>query len=423
MKRLAIVGGGAAGSFCAARLAHIGGLAITVVESGSSPMKKLLKTGGGRCNFTNFSIDALPPKNFYPRGASKLRKALKNFGAKETAEYFRELGVEWREENNSRVFPASGRAESIVNAIRRAAQNAEFKVGALAGELRKGDDGLFALTAICEGKKVEFEADFVLIACGGIWAKSLKHSLLEMGHSFLPPAPSLFSMDFQAGEKWKLLAGISLDDVALSMRVPSDAEQPGSKEQCAASRGAFLFTHTGASGPAVLDLSARAARMLQESGYRAEISANFLPSYSAEKLMAGISLARQKDAKCKIKNAPAFPIASKIWEVLILDAAGVNPDETWANVSRQSALKLVECVSNFKLLCTSRNSSKAEFVTCGGLNTDEVDFSSMESKIVSNLFFAGECLDIDAISGGFNLQAAWTTAKICADTISGRMLS
>lgn len=461
MKRLAIIGGGAAGMFCAAMLENARGLRIDVLERSGAPLQKVLASGGGRCNFTNLKIDFEPPKNFYPRGASKLRKPLRHFGAAQCAKWFREAGVEWREEDGGRVFPKSGRSSCVASAILRAAKGARIftKTAAVAVSRRGGE---YEVLARSEGRETRLKADFVLVACGGIWTKELKRSLEALGHSFAPPAPSLFAMRMAGADKpgWEKLAGISAEDAALKIAAaPAGAESararqfprrgkmeadiesgkaetdtgdagaepaPTKRGQNPSnaqyrSRGALLFTHFGISGPAALELSSRAARLLQDSEYRAEITADFLPSQTREQTAQSISKARTNFARSKLKNANPFPIPARLWEGLILPDAGIDSEKTWANLSKSEGNSLAEQMRETKFECVGRAPNKGEFVTCGGLNCDEADFSKMESKICPNLFFAGECLDIDAITGGFNLQAAWTTAKICADAIAARI--
>lgn len=452
MKRLAIIGGGAAGMFCAAMLGKARGLRIDVLERSGAPLQKVLASGGGRCNFTNLKIDFEPPKNFYPRGASKLRKPLRHFGAAQCARWFCGEGVEWREEDGGRVFPKSGKSSCVARAILRAAKSARiFTKTAAFSVSRCGEE--YEVRALSEGRETRLRADFVLAACGGIWTEELKNSIEALGHSFVPPAPSLFAMRLAEADnpRWKRLSGVSAEDAALKIAaVPAGAEAartrhspqrgeterdignadaepapakcgqtPLSAQYC--SRGALLFTHFGASGPAVLELSSRAARLLQDSGYRAEITADFLPSQNREQTAQSLKNARKDFARSKIKNANPFPIPARLWEGLILPNAGIDPEKRWTNLSKSEEKSLAGQMRETKFECAGRAPNKGEFVTCGGLSCDEADFSKMESKICPNLFFAGECLDIDAITGGFNLQAAWTTAKICADTIAARI--
>lgn len=437
MKTLAIIGGGAAGMFCASLLADKN-LSVKIFEESCEPLKKVALTGGGRCNFTNIKIDSSDPRLFYPRGAARLRKAFKRFGAKNAAEYFEHLGVPTKEEDKGRMFPASGDSADIIRALLKAAKNAEFIGNATVECVEKKDDG-FQISAKFFGEEKKFFSDFVLICTGGAWNKNLKNSVEKIGHSFLAPVPSLFAMQFADASKpaWQKLSGVSLKDVELSisqkdledakanvLQTSSNADSQTEMQKSAkkknqdfSARGDFLFTHFGASGPAVLELSSRSARALANCGYKVKIVANFFPNANEETLRTALNVCRSDFAKSKIKNAHPFDFSQNVWESLILLNAKIDAEKTWANFSKADEKNLLNTILKFEFNCVGRAAHKGEFVTCGGVCTDEVDFSTMQSKFAKNLFFAGECLDIDAITGGFNLQAAWTCAKICAETI------
>lgn len=411
MKRLAVIGAGAGGMFCAAQLGKIAGLEISVYETSDSPLKKVLLSGGGRCNFTNTATDTENPKDFYPRGARYLRKPFKRFACTQTREFFASLGVRSKVEDCGRVFPTSDDSRTIANALAKAAKGAKFRFSTRAKTLEKTEVGTWRI-GIESGGKTEFaEADFVLIATGGIWDESLAKSVEKLGGKFVPPVPSLFSLKAQNAENSiAKLAGISAPDAKLSATACGETF---------VSRGAVLFTHFGLGGPAVLALSAFGARAFAQCGYKFDIAADWICAVSDEEFFARINRAREESPKKLARNTPLFGVAKALWEHACgrIGAA----EKLWANFSKADAAALCQALKSDKIRVSGKSAHKGEFATCGGLDCECVDFKTCSLKGEDSLFFSGECLDIDAITGGFNLQAAWTTAKICADAIAEKM--
>ncbi len=412
MTRLAIIGGGAAGMFCAANVS--GKVETVVFESAKNPLGKVKVSGGGRCNFTNEFIDSKNIGEFYPRGAGSLKKPMKRFGAKDTRTFFRSLGVESKTEDSGRVFPACDDSQAIIAALeKKSLQNgAKIELSARITGLSKNADGTFSLF---EKGAPRGPFDAVVLAVGGNICDGLKKSLENLGISANPPAPSLFSVktDTASEQAWRGMAGVSIPDAKLDAEFSIGRSKPAS----VSARGALLFTHFGIGGPAVLKFSSFGAREFQREGYNFAFSANFAPAYGGAERNEAFLIARRNFPKKKVSNLPLFGLPQRFW-TYAANRAGINPDTTFSNLPKSRENALAENIFSMRLNCVGKSAHKAEFVTCGGICREEIDFRSMMSKKTENLFFAGECIDIDAVTGGFNLQAAWTTAKICAESIN-----
>ncbi len=412
MTRLAIIGGGAAGMFCAANVS--GKVETVVFESAKNPLGKVKVSGGGRCNFTNEFIDSKNIGEFYPRGAGSLKKPMKRFGAKDTRTFFRSLGVESKTEDSGRVFPACDDSQAIIAALeKKSLQNgAKIELSARITGLSKNADGTFSLF---EKGAPRGPFDAVVLAVGGNICDGLKKSLENLGISANPPAPSLFSVktDTASEQAWRGMAGVSIPDAKLDAEFSIGRSKPAS----VSARGALLFTHFGIGGPAALKFSSFGAREFQREGYNFAFSANFAPAYGGAERNEAFLIARRNFPKKKVSNLPLFGLPQRFW-TYAANRAGINPDTTFSNLPKSRENALAENIFSMRLNCVGKSAHKAEFVTCGGICREEIDFRSMMSKKTENLFFAGECIDIDAVTGGFNLQAAWTTAKICAESIN-----
>ena len=395
--KIAVVGAGAAGVFCAANLSEK--FEVEIFEAQNKPLKKLLLTGGGRCNFTNENIDSQDPKNFYPRGANNLKKSFRNLSCADVRTLFAEWGVPSKIEDEGRAFPASDDARTIVSMLLKRAARAKISAFAPVERVEKTDGG-FRITT----PRGNAEFDAVVFACGGKWSGSLKKSLEQMGHKFVPEIPSLFALrcDLANDADWK--SGITLD-AEISLGKTSAA-------------GALLTTHFGLTGPAALKFSAFAARELAECGYNADVKISFVRS--PESLSRFFAHARSTEQKKLLKNfrPPEIPIA--FWEY-VLGKTGANAQCNYANLSKADEKKISDFLCAARVQILGRASEQGEFVTCGGLSRTDFDFSSMQSRRAENLFALGECLDVDAITGGYNLHAAWATAKTCADFLNKKI--
>lgn len=412
MQRIAVIGAG--GMFFAADFSH-GDAEVVVLEASQTPMQKVLLSGGGRCNFTNLNIDAQKPENFYPRGARFLRMPLRRFDAQNAVEFFESLGVESKVEDEGRVFPQSDKSRDVADALMgRAEKNgAKIILGAKVFKISK-DAGAFSLAYTQGGKEKYLAADFVVFASGGRWDKSLQSSLEGLGVKFISPVPSLFS--FSTDTNFAPLSGLSVE-AKLTAFFDADDE----KKKIAA-QGSLLFTHFGLGGPAALKLSSFAARDFFVSDYKATVEINLIPNFDIPKAREKFQAARVEFAKKMVKNTPMFNLPPRLWE-WVLHESQTRSDAIWANLPKAESDKILQSLSAQKTNITGKSPHKGEFVTCGGVDCAQMDSANMALKADNRMFFLGECLDIDGITGGFNLQAAWTTAKTCSNSIKNTLTS
>ncbi len=427
-KRLLVIGGGAAGFFCAVNAARMNpALEVIIVEKSSKLLSKVRISGGGRCNVTHscFSIAEMIKK--YPRGESFLKKAFHHFFTTDTIAWFKERGVELKTEDDGRMFPVSNSSETIVDCLMKEANkygveilmNREV-VEIVNCESSIVNDGikLSAFSEDVQSRKKwaiifsdssKLIADYVCIASGGFPKSAQFDWLKKLGHTIAEPAPSLFTFNLASNQPVSsitALMGLSVKDAAVKII--------GSK---LSSNGPLLITHWGFSGPGILKLSAYAARELAKANWHFNILVNWLPQYNEQSLKDKLQQLRFSIASQKIVNRNPFELPQRLWEYL-LQQSGINENLRWADLPAKEQNKLIKncCAQEFKV--KGKTTFKEEFVTAGGINLNEVDHNTMESKIAPNLFFAGEVLDIDGITGGFNFQNAWTTGWIAARAIA-----
>jgi predicted Rossmann fold flavoprotein len=405
-ERIVIVGGGAAGFFAALACAESRPDAeIFILEKTSQFLSKVKISGGGRCNVTHADFDAREFSRRFPRGERALISAFGKFQAGDTVAWFESRGVKLKIESDGRMFPTTDSSQTIVDCLLNAAQKAGVKLKTNCGveSAAKKSGGGFEL-ALSNGEKLP--CDKLLLAIGGCRTPALGQLAMSLGHTLEPPVPSLFTFHIEI--PWlRKLAGVSVETV--------EASVPGTKLR---ERGALLLTHWGLSGPAILRLSAWGARELHAKNYRFKLQINWLPQLSEEKLAAAFQARRKSQPAKLIVNFPIAPLPVRLWEQLVL-ASGIARDTRWSALSKASQHNLIRQLLRSEFSVTGKSLNKEEFVTCGGVRLDEVNFKTMESKICPGLFFAGEVLDIDGITGGFNFQAAWTTGWIAGRALAG----
>ena len=404
-KRLVVVGGGAAGFFCAVNAARLyPSLEVMILEKSNHLLSKVRVSGGGRCNVTHacFSIAEMIKK--YPRGASFLKKAFHHFFTSDTIAWFKERGVEIKTESDGRMFPVSNTSQTIIDCLMQEANqygvtilmNREVK------EIEKKDNGFNLLFS----NHSVIETDFLCIASGG-YPKSLQFEwLTKIGHTVESPVPSLFTFNMP-GNPITALMGIAVEKVQVKIGGSKLVED-----------GPMLITHWGMSGPAILKLSAWGARELAAKNWQFGMIINWLPIYTEQTLKEKFQQVRFDIAAQKISNRNPFSLPQRLWDYL-LQQSGVNENIRWADLPAKEQNKLIKNICAQEFSVNGKTTFKEEFVTSGGISLDEVDHASMQSKIVPNLFFAGEVLNIDGVTGGFNFQNAWTTAWIAAQAIGG----
>lgn len=408
--RIAIVGGGPAGYFAA--LAAAAGnpeAEITIFEATRYPLDKVRISGGGRCNVTHhcFEVDELL-KN-YPRGSKELRGPLSRFQPRETVAWFAEHGVKLKTEEDGRMFPVTDRSSTIVDCLETACARAEVKIR-LAARIKSikaiSVDSAHSEFDLELKDEVNKRFDRVLLATGG---NPQGHKLAaSLGHTIILCVPSLFTFNV-TDTRLRGLAGIGLPDAELRLQV--------GKKRKLEQRGALLITHWGLSGPVVLKLSAWGARYLHEDKYQAKLTVNLLPDLKSEQVYEVLTAFKEEHGRKLVANGGVFPIPKRYWS-RITEQLGISESDTWANVTKKILTSLVAELTKAEFSVTGKGVFKEEFVTCGGVSLKEVDFSTMQSRFCPGLYFAGEILDIDGITGGFNFQSAWTTGWIAGSSIA-----
>lgn len=408
-KKLIVIGGGAAGFFCAINAAaQNANLQVTIIEKSNKLLSKVRVSGGGRCNVTHscFSIAEMVKK--YPRGENFLKKAFHHFFTTDTIDWFQNRNVILKTEPDGRMFPESNSSETIIDCLILEANKyhveilMQHEIVKLEKITTEKDESLFQLY----GKDDSIlTADFVCIACGG-YPKSEQYKWIsELGHSFEKPVPSLFTFNVP-GNLITGLMGISLENAQVKIN-----------EIKASQNGPLLITHWGFSGPVVLKLSAFAAKLLAGLQYRFSISINWLPVYNESSLLDQFRVLRNELASKKIINKNPFHLPNRLWQYH-LNVCSINEETRWSDLPAKQQNLLVKQLCGEQFSVAGKTTFKEEFVTAGGIRLSEIDPNSMSSKIISNLFFAGEILDVDGITGGFNFQHAWTSGWIAADAIT-----
>jgi len=398
-----IVGGGPAGYFAAIACASATpGNEVVILERSRETLAKLALSGGGRCNLTNTATEPQGLTRCYPRGGRELAGALARFGVADTMAWFEAHGVPLKVEADGRVFPASDKAGDVVGCLRREAKALRVPVRLeteVTGAQWDRERQRFVVQA---AGGLELECDRLVIATGG----GAGEVALRFGHQVTEPVPALFGLRC-ADPRVEGLAGTAVEEA--EVRIEGER---------ACQRGAVLITHEGLSGPAVLQLSSRAARALHAAGYRVGLLVNWAPAAAEAIMRRELAAMREKAPRTLVSGHGCFGIPQRLWRSLAL-AAGCRDGQTWAHLSSSQIHALVEQVHRTRLAITGRSLNKEEFVTCGGVALTEVDMRTMQSRLCPGLYFAGEVLDIDGLTGGFNLQAAWTTGWLAGRSATG----
>jgi predicted Rossmann fold flavoprotein len=405
-QHIIVIGGGPAGVFAAITCAEAAPAArVTVLEKGPEFLAKVRISGGGRCNVTHACFEPRELAERYPRGGRTLIGPFKRFQPRDMIAWFESHGVELKTENDGRMFPVTDDSRTIVDCLLRAAKTAGVKLLARRGVERvtRRTEGGFDLTL--DGGDM-LSCDCLLLAAGGCRTAEEGSLVVKLGHTLEPPVPSLFT--FHVETPWlRALAGVSVESAEVSVPVAALRE-----------RGALLVTHWGLSGPAILRLSAWGARALHGLDYRFPLHVNWLPHLGAEAVAAALQSRRGEQPARLVVNTLVPPLPARLWEQLVL-AAGVTRDTRWAALTRAAQHRIVQQLIRTELPVTGKSMNKEEFVTCGGVRLGEVDFKTMESRVCPGLYLAGEVLDVDGITGGFNFQAAWTTGWIAGRAMAG----
>ena len=395
-----IIGGGAAGFFTAITIAENNPkLKIALLERGKSVLEKVRISGGGRCNVTHACFVPNDLVKYYPRGEKELRGPFHQFCSGDTIEWFEKHGVELKIEDDGRMFPTSDSSQTIIDCFLNAVS--KLKIDVLTGQsvqsLFKGD-GYWKV----ETHHETFSCQKLIMTTGSnpkVW-----EMLAELGHTIVPPVPSLFTFNIK-DTRIKDLMGVSAF---------AKVKVKGSKLEAA---GPLLITHWGMSGPGILRLSAWGARELFDKKYQFLIQVNWLNDVTFEEAMDTLKNLKQEHAKKAVSKKSPFEFANRLWESLAA-ASGIAEEIKWADLSKQQLHNLANQLTNGEFQVNGKSTFKEEFVTAGGIDLKEINFKTMESKLHENLYFAGEIMNVDAITGGFNFQNAWTSGFIVAKAIS-----
>ncbi|MBL7938293.1 MAG: NAD(P)/FAD-dependent oxidoreductase [Flavobacteriales bacterium] len=395
--RVAIIGGGAAGFFAALSAKdHHPEAEVTIYEKSDKLLSKVRISGGGRCNVTHHCTEPRKLAKHYPRGEQFLRKAFERFAVRETISWFSEHNVELKTEMDGRMFPTTDSSQTIVDVLQEGARKRGIRIALHCGAkaIERISDGSVRLMIGAQ----DLRADRAIITTGGHPSPTAYRWLAELGHTIVAPVPSLFTFNMP-GEAIRDLMGVV---------VPARVRIVGTEVE---STGPVLITHWGLSGPAVLRASAFGARSLHALDYRFTVQVNWLKGLSEESVRKTFTDQADVLARKIAANADPFHLPKRFWSYQ-LDRAGIPMDRPWGTIGKKEKNRLIDLLTNDRYPVSGKTTFKEEFVTAGGVALDEVDPITMQSRSVPGLYFAGEVLDIDGITGGFNFQAAWTTGFI-----------
>lgn len=396
--QIAVIGGGAAGFFSAiSAKTHHPDARVTIYEKSSKYLSKVRISGGGRCNVTHHCFKVSELVKHYPRGERPLKKAFGEFGPRDTISWFNHRGVELKTEKDGRMFPVTDDSATIVDCLMEEIKSLgiALKTNHNVQSLQPGNEGY----TITFRRKEKIKADKVIIATGGSPRRSGLKWLEELNHRVEEPVPSLFTFNMP-DESITELMGVVADPVSVKIM--------GSKLE---SSGPLLITHWGMSGPAILKLSAFGAREFEEKDYRFKVLVNWASGHSEQEIREILADAVHQHPMKKITNVNPWELPGRLWDHLIAKL-DLGDDMIWQNMGKKNINRLVNLLSNDVYEVKGKTTFKEEFVTCGGVSLSDVDIKTMQSRRQKGLYFAGEVLDIDGVTGGFNFQAAWTTGYI-----------
>lgn len=407
-KSIFVIGGGAAGFFSAIAAAENNPSdKIVIFEKLPAVLGKVKISGGGRCNVTNVITDPKELIKFYPRGGKQLLNIFYRFGSKETVEWFEQRGVKLKTEPDGRIFPVTNNSQTIIDCLVNQAKenNIEIKTGMNITGIAKTDSGFEIKTS-----SENFYCDKLIITAGG--SNKIWEILSSLGHNIVDPVPSLFTFNiakpgdenFSSEQKLKCgitaLAGVSVNDADIKIK--------GTRLNF---RGPLLITHWGFSGPAILKLSSLGAVQLCKTDYKFELIIKWLPSFNHETFRDALLEMKSRNASKNLNSFAPFEIPKRLWS-FFLSVCGIDEEKKWNDLSASGLACLVDEIMGGRYNISGKSTFKEEFVTAGGVDLNEVDLSKMESKKHKGLYFAGEILNIDGLTGGFNFQSAWSTGYI-----------
>lgn len=397
--RVAIIGGGAAGFFSAIHVKeNYPNAEVIIFEKSKKVLSKVKISGGGRCNVTNGCTDINELSKAYPRGSKQLRKAFGTFNTQHTMEWFETRNVPLVIQEDNCVFPVSQDSQSIIDCFLTEAQRLDISIRLSAGVKSIQPKGEQLLLEV-EDETQAF--DKVIVTTGGSPKRTGLTWLEDLGHTIEEPVPSLFTFNMP-NETVKELMGIVVENPSVRIQ--------GTKLK---SDGPLLITHWGMSGPAILKLSAFGARILSDMNYAFKVQVNWVNVQETEAVKDELHAIMKDHPNKQLANFRPYLLPERLWHFLI-ERRGLSKQSTWGQLGAKAINKLVEILTNDTYTVQGKTTFKEEFVTCGGVSLSSIDFKTMQSKACPNLYFAGEVMDIDGITGGYNFQAAWTTAFVAA---------
>lgn len=401
---LVVIGGGAAGFFGAIQAAEMKkGLRILILEKSSKLLAKVRISGGGRCNVTHHCFEPNALAHHYPRGEKPLKNLFQIFQAKDTVDWFTSKGVQLKIEEDGRMFPTTNNSETIIDCFLEQSKQLNIQI--------ETGKGVTSIEPISEGFNINcqqgeiIKAKKILIATGGNPNRQGYDWMANLQHTLIDPIPSLFTFN-DTEKKFNDLMGVAVPSAEVRIATTKFSQA-----------GPVLVTHWGLSGPAVIKLSAWAATYLHEKNYQFTALVSWIGSVKEEALREQLAEQKGKRGKQKVITNPMFSLPQRLWS-RICELAEVEETKIWAELPQKNINKLVEFLIRCPFQIKGKTTFKEEFVTCGGIDVNEVNLETMESKKVKNVFFAGEVLNIDGETGGFNFQAAWTTAFVAARGIA-----
>ena len=406
---LIVVGGGPAGYMAAITAAEQGVARVLVLEGTPEPLQKVRISGGGRCNVTHACWDPRELVSHYPRGTRPLRGPFSRFACGDTVAWFDDHGLTLVEEPDGRMFPQQNRSEAVIHCLRQAAIAAgvQLRTRAMVQRVACGSDHVFVVSG--RGLEQPLQTRRLLLATGG--HPSGRRLAEGLGHQVVPPVPSLFSLSLQA-KPLVACSGIAMDDVGLELKLA---------DQRFRQTGRVLITHRGLSGPATLRLSAFAARALHQSHYKGELKLDWSAGLGRSVVEQRLKHCRQHQARRTLSAAkPLDHLPRRLWQAF-LTLAGAQPEGRWADLPLKTERRLVDTLCAQRLAITGRGPFGEEFVTAGGVDLGEVNLATMESRCCPGLHLAGELLDVDGVTGGFNFQACWSGGWLAGQAIAAAL--
>jgi predicted Rossmann fold flavoprotein len=404
-KQLVVIGGGAAGFFCAVNAARLNpSLKVTILEKSNKLLSKIKVSGGGRCNTTHALFEVPELARRYPRGQNFIKKTLHWFNPGHTIEWFAERGVQLKTEPDGRMFPVTDHSQTIIECLLKEA--GRYGIEIMMQSEVASLEFIGNQWSIKTTDHRQYTTDYICIACGGYSKVSMFNWILQLGHTIEDPVPSLFTFNMPHNPVTQLM-GVSVEKAVVKI--------PGTK---LTEEGPLLITHWGMSGPVILRLSAWGARQLATMNYVFQAQVNWLPGYNEQSLRDDWQSFRDEYGSQKMSTKNPFGLPARLW-VYLLTCSGIQENTRWSDLATIEKNKLIKNLVAQEYNVKGKTTFKEEFVTCGGIKLSEINPNTMESRIRSGIFFAGEIMDVDGITGGFNFQHAWTSGWIAAKAIAG----